>query len=152
MKVAQEGPHRRVKGFPSKGKSFLSKGRASGLRPSLCKRSPQGEVGHVGLYLRTYWDSKSLKVCVWLGPPAKHNLKTYLPPGICTGHGLPAAPTPLSAGHVLPVVFTVVIMAHMQLSTPPSLVPLVTKDTHLFSSWTKARAPSLGIQFTSPQS
>lgn len=47
-----------------------------------------------------------------------------------------------SVGHVLWVVLTEVIMAHAQLSTPSSLVPVVTKDTHLLNSWTRVRMPT----------
>lgn len=63
----------------------------------------------------------------------------------CVVHVLPAMPTPLSVGHVLRVVLTVVIVAHIQPSTPTSLVPWVTKDTHLLNSWTEAVVPSLVI-------
>lgn len=92
-------------------------------------------------------DSESVYVCVcvWLRPPAKHNLKN-IPRNAWAVHVPPAISTPLSVGHVLWVVSAVVIMAHTQLSTPSSLVPLVTKDTHLLNSWRRARMPRLVIK------
>lgn len=111
-------------------------------KPPARQHGKEAICGRVGpLHSCASWSAEPLTVCV-----ARTSCKAQLeniPRSVCVVRGLPATPTLLSGGHVLRVVFTVVIVAHVQLSTPSSLVLLLTTVTHLLSSWTRQRCQVL---------